>query len=292
MNETLTIAYPETRDSIAAKLAVYADLAFDTPKAYAEGTKAIAHCRTTRVQVEARRKELKASSLDFGRRVDAVAKELTALIESIEAPLRERKAAVDDAKARAKAEKEAAEKAAVEAQIRAEREAEEARLRAEREAENARLAQERERLAAERAALAEQRRKEDEARATEERAALEKRRAEDAALRAERDKLESERRELERERARVAAERQAKAQAERERVAAEEARLADIERQAEHERRLAALQPDLIKLAAFAAAIRALHAPSVGEDASGVVRLTVTRLTRAADELEQWGKRV
>jgi hypothetical protein len=277
--ETITIAYPETRDTIVAKLAIYADLGFGTPKEYAEGTKAIAHCRTTRVQVEARRKELKASSLDFGRRVDAVAKELTALIENIELPLRERKAAVDDAKERAKAEREAAERAAVEAQVRAAREAEEARLRAERAAEEARLAVERERLAAERAALAEQRRKEEDARA-----------AEDAALRAQRERLDAERRELERERARATAEREAKAQAERERVASDEARRAEEQRVAEHARRLAELQPDLVKLAAFAGAIRALQAPSVGADAKVALDITIKRLERAASELEQWGK--
>lgn len=103
-----------------------------------------------------------------------------------------------------------------------------------------------------------------------------------------RDKLEAERRELERERVRAAAEREAQAHAERDRVAAEEARLAEAVRQAAHARRLAELQPDMVKLAAFAAAIRALPRPSVGAQAQSALDVTLRRLTRAADELEAW----
>ena len=146
---TIQVVYPITDADIAARFAGYADLTADTPQGYKAVQAAISELRSARVDVEKRRKDLKAESLEYGRRVDEVAKYLTGLIEAIEHPLKAKKAAVDEEKARVKAEKEAAERAAVEAQIRAEQEAEAARLKAEAE----RLAQEREALEQERAAL-------------------------------------------------------------------------------------------------------------------------------------------
>lgn len=284
---TIVVAYPVSPEEIEAKRAEYAALTFDTPKAYAAGMQALAQCRSTRTQIEDRRKYLKADSLAYGRRVDSVAKELVALVESIEEPLRLKRAAADEAKARAMAEKEAEERRVLEEKLRAEREAEEARLRAEREAEEARLAVERERLAAERAELAEQRRREDEARAVEEARLLAERRAQDAALRAERHKLEAERRQLEEERERAELERRARLKAESDRAAAEDARVAELERQAERERRIAELQPDLVKLAAFAGALRAITGPSCASDAAKAqVTAALGRIARAADGLE------
>src|SRR5688500_8212852 len=124
---SLVVAYPITVEEIRAACAKYTDLKFDTPADYLIGVKAIAHLRETRVAVEARRKELKAESLERGRKIDAVAKELTALLESFEEPLKARRQLVDDGKERAKAAKEAAERAKVEEEIRLAREAEESR---------------------------------------------------------------------------------------------------------------------------------------------------------------------
>lgn len=244
--DKLAIRYGVTPEQIRAKREAFAALRCDTPKGYDAVRLAIAECRTTRTAIEAKRKELKADALEYGRKVDAVAKSLTEPIEQIEGQLREKKAAVDEVKARAKAEKEAAEKAALEAQLRAEREAEEARIRAEREAEAARLAAEREaqrieaeRLAAERKALEEAQRQ---AREAEERRAAEER----ARIEAERQKLEAERRAIEE--ARAAEENRARLAREEEarRVAAlrqaEEARLAaeraELDRQRQETERL------------------------------------------------------
>ena len=146
---TIQVVYPITEADITARFAGYAELTADSPQGYKAVQAAIGELRSARVDVEKRRKDLKAESLEYGRRVDEVAKYLTGLIEAIEHPLKAKKAAVDEEKARVKAEKEAAERAAVEAQIRAEQEAEAARLKAEAE----RLAQERAALEQERAAL-------------------------------------------------------------------------------------------------------------------------------------------
>ena len=146
---TIQVVYPITDADITARFAGYADLTADSPQGYKAVQAAIGELRSARVEVEKRRKDLKAESLEYGRRVDEVAKYLTGLIEAIEHPLKAKKAAVDEEKARIKAEKEAAERAAIEAKIRAEQEAETARLKAEAE----RLAQERAALEAERAAL-------------------------------------------------------------------------------------------------------------------------------------------
>jgi len=286
----LIVKYSVTEEDILATKARYASITFDTPSGYEEGRKAIAHIRATRVEVERRRVELKASSLAFGRRVDAVAKHFTELLEGIEEPLKLLKAAVDEEKERVKAEAEAAKKRELEAKLRAEREAEEAMLRAEREAEEQRLREERARLDAERAELEAQRRAADE-KAKAERAAEDARRAEeqrkaDEAARIEREKLEAERAQLAEERraveearqkaeraeferqARIKAEEEAKAKAERDRIAAEEARIAELERKADEQRRLEALRPDVEKLRAFAASLRALPRPSLTTEAA------------------------
>jgi NADH dehydrogenase [ubiquinone] 1 alpha subcomplex assembly factor 7 len=232
----LVTRYGVTPEQIEAKKKTYAALTCDTREGYEQVRLAIAECRTTRVQVEAKRKELKAGALEYGRRVDAVAKQLTGLVEEIETPLQEKKDAVDQAKARAKAEKEAQEKAALEAQLKAEREAEEARLKAEREAEAARLAAQREaqrieaeKLAAERRAFEEEQAR---AKAAAEKAAAESRaKAEEEArkLAEERRKLE-EAREAEELRQRVAREQ-------------EEARLAAV--RAEEEAKLDAARAEV-----------------------------------------------
>jgi chromosome segregation ATPase len=124
------VEYGHTEEELRAALAKYADAQFNTPAEYREGTKAIAVCRSLRGELEAKRKALKAGALEYGRQVDSVAKALTAVVESVEEPLKLRKAAIDEVKEAEKRAKEEAERAAVEARLRAEQEA---KARAERE---------------------------------------------------------------------------------------------------------------------------------------------------------------
>jgi chromosome segregation ATPase len=168
------VRYTVTPEDIVKTTAEYAALSADTTPGYEAVRRAIAYCRTTCVDIENQRKAKKAGALDYGRKVDAGAKALVALIDPIRDELQAKKDKVDQEKERVKREAEAAEKAALEAKIRAEREAEEARLtaereakeaaaRAEREAEEARLAQQRALLEAQAAELAEQKRQQEEA---------------------------------------------------------------------------------------------------------------------------------
>lgn len=317
----LIVKYDVTTEQIAAERERCASLSADTPKGYEEVRKSIAKMRATRVAIEKRRKELKAGALEYGRKVDAAAKHLTGLVEEIEAPLQAKKDAVDEEKARAKAEAEAAKQRAIEEQIRQEREAEEARLRAEREAEEQRLAAEREaqrveaeRLAAERAKFeAEQAAAEAARRAEEERLARERAEAEaklraereaeerriaeeraklEAEARAERERIAAERAAAEREeaerQARIRAEQEARERAERERAEAEERRVREAERKAELERRLAALRPDAEKLAAYASALHAVPIPDVSApEATATLDEAQELLQRVCDVLER-----
>lgn len=141
----LQVVYDVTDDAIALKRGKYALLKADTPQGYEQVRLAIADLRDTRVAIEKRRKELKADSLEYGRRVDTVAKLLIEQLLEIEQPLKDQKAAVDEEKARVKAKKEAVERKAAESQMRAALDAEAARLATERaalQAERAKLEQE------------------------------------------------------------------------------------------------------------------------------------------------------
>jgi chromosome segregation ATPase len=294
------VRYGVTREEIEARRAQYEAIQCTTRDGYESCRVAIAHCRDTRVAVEKRRKELKAESLDYGRRVDAVAKELTALIVSMEHPLEAKKSVVDEEKARAKREKEEAAQRAIEEKVRAEREAEEARLRVEREAEEKRLAAERAALAAERAKIEDAQKA---ARAEEEKRSAIHREAmaeEQAKIDAERRRIETEREALEeakREADRIERERQnmiraearAKQEAEAERIAAEEARVAEAERQAAIKDRVEALRPDKEKLVAFALTLRRIELPTVSSDeAHRAVAWTATALDKIASYLDRF----
>lgn len=278
---TPLVKYELTDEQIQATRERYAALEATTPQGYEEVRQAIAVVRGTRTGVEKRRVELKAAALAYGRTVDEEAKRLTALIASIEDPLVAKKQAVDDEKARIKAEQEATKLREIEARLAAEREVEEARLKAIRDEEEKRLADERARLAAEREQLAEERRQVEAARAAEraiEDAKLDAQReqegqaratedaqraAENARLQAEREAIDRERRELEetrRKAEREEFERQAAIKAEKDAAdRIETERIAQLERDA----RIAAVLPDAKKLDVFAAVIRALPAPSV-----------------------------
>jgi len=245
--EEIAKLFSVSEELVATLKTEFAPITWDTPKNYEAGKKAIQKLRDLRVGVSETHKELKADSLAYGRKVDAVKKHFTELLEAIEEPLIAAKQAVDTEKARLKAAKEAAEKAEIEAAIRAEREAEEARLKAIRDAEQAEidrqkaeLEAERVRMAAERAEAEAREKAERAAREAEERKARETREAiecVEAEQKAERERLAAERRKLEdeqkAERDRAAAERQ-KVEDERRAVAAEKERLdrLEFERQA------------------------------------------------------------
>lgn len=73
--------------------------------------------KNCRVAVEKLRKELKADSLEYGRKVDAEAKRITAMIEPIETHLEEQEAIVTREKERLRAEAEAKRKAILDDRI-------------------------------------------------------------------------------------------------------------------------------------------------------------------------------
>lgn len=283
---------------IKARCAEYATL--DATEDYKGVVRAISDFRTTRVAIDKRRKELNADALDYQRRINRVAGELTSLISPTEQLLKAKKRAVDDEKARLKAEKEAQRQAIeyVTAQLaeaiavggrdwqRRIDAAAEAERRAAREAEETRLAAERKQLELERARHEAEKRKADELARIE-------REKEEARQAAEREKLEAERRAIAEEQrkleeakraveleeakrqARIQAEKEAAERAERERVEADERRLAELDRQKREAERLEALKPDMEKLADYAAAVRAVPMPDLSDMESGKVLAVV-----------------
>lgn len=300
------VTYPITVEAIAETKAKYAGLSCDTPAGYEQVRLAIAHVRTTRVAVEDRRVALKADALAYGRLVDSRAKEITALLLEIEEPLKAKKAAVDDEKARIKAEAEAVKLRALEAEIAANRARQEEEARLVREAEEKRIAEERAFLEAERAKLAEAQSKLDAERKAEQDRIDAAARAERERIDAEREKLAAERRaeedrqraereEIEAERKAVAAEREKAERAEFERQAVERAKREAAEEaercratKAAREAERLRLMPDLDKLTAYAAAIRALPEPDLIDLVLDEKMRTATdRLGEAADYLDE-----
>lgn len=95
-------------------------VSFGDIKGYKDLAAAISEIRGKRTEVEATRKELKADALEYGRKVDAEAKRITAALEEIEHPLKGMKEAYDAEVDRVKAEKakqEAARIAGIHAKI-------------------------------------------------------------------------------------------------------------------------------------------------------------------------------
>ena len=220
-----------------------------------------------RVQVEKVRKELKADALEYGRRVDAEAKRITAMLEPIEGHLARKEDAYEAEKERIRN----AERLRLEAEQRAKEEAEAARVKAEQEAEAARIkaVQEGEdaRLKVEAGRLAEQQRKIDE-----ERREIETERKRLADIEAARlREIETQRREKEAaERARIETEQRIarEAEAAKAKAAAEEAARIKAE----------ALRPDREKLLTVAAAVNAIDIPEVSiaaDDAADRVRIVL-----------------
>jgi len=229
--------------------------------------------RKVRTAIESRRKELKADSIEYGKRVDSVAKELTAIVEPTEELLEQREKAVENEIARLAAEriqkrmnalrdvqefgvseslvnimsdedfellldrKTAEHSERVQAQKLAEEEAAKkaAEEAAAKAAEEARLASEKK---AEEERLAAERQKleaEQAAFRAEQEAARKKQEEQQAAIDAENDRLAAERRKIEE----AAAEQQRQAEAESKRIADAEQARKDAEAKAERERIMA-----------------------------------------------------
>ena len=266
--------------------------------------------RDHRIRVEKTRKELKADALEYGRRVDAEAKRITALLEPIESHLDAEVKLVEAEQARLAAEREAKKRAALDARMsrlaqfefqavpsevealdvdgfkallekaeaefmeRKEREAAEARAEAERQAA---IEAERQRMEAERAELDRQQKLAEQARLEVER--------QKAEIAAEREKLEREK-QLEAAKA-LAAEKAAKD--ERERIEREAAAKAAAEKAAKAEaERLEALLPTKKRLMDYAASIRAAKNPFDGQIASRVSAI----LNEAAGKIEQMSQEI
>lgn len=286
--ELMRTTYSISDEKIAELKEKLLPLQCDSKGGYEMVRQGIATVRDLRTGVEKTRKKLKEDSLEWGRKVDAEAKRLTAMLLEIETPLVSRKEAVDAENERIKREKAAEIQRKIDEAAAIRRAAEEAKLKAEREAEEARLKAEAERIAEERRKLEAERV------------------AQEEAARIERERLDSERRAAEAERQRLAqleaeriaaarAEQEARDKVEREKLAAERAaieaekkRLADEEsarqaviraeqeakertererrereewdrKQAELAERRAAMRPDLEKVHVWASAVN--HVP-------------------------------
>lgn len=234
MSTSIVVAYPVTAEELAAQVDALRGLTFESPPNYKIGTAAIATCRGLRVKIEERRKLLKHDSLEYGKKVDAVAKQLTGIIEAVEDPLKAAKLAVDNEKERLKREAALAEQRVVEERIRAEREAEEAVLRQRRKAEEEQLAEQRRLLEEERKEAARER----------------------AALQAEREQAATELAQVRANKALAAQEQAAKDLAERLAAEAEEQRINALEYEQARQKRIAALAPDKDKLVQVGRALK------------------------------------
>lgn len=229
--------------------------------------------RSQRVAIEKRRKELKAESLEIGRRIDAAAKRLTEMIAPIEAYLETQQRSIDAEKERLR--QEAHEKKMAPRWERLDAIGEpyaRPTVEAMSDAEFADFV-ETQVASAERRRTEEAAAKAEAERLATERAELERMRAEQEA---ERQQLEAERlrlqlqaeetrraKELEEAKARAAEE---AARRERERIERERQEAAEKEQRARAEReRLARLAPDREKLSAFIAQIENMQLPSLSD---------------------------
>lgn len=261
--------------------------------------------KATRVDIEKRRKELKAGALEFGRKVDAVAKHLKALIEPTEQELKsiedsvaaeierietervdnrmQQLAAVESSLVRSfvkdmsedqfeaalsNATEQFRQKQARELEEKIERDRIEKEQREQQRIEAERIKTERENLRKEQEALAKQ--KEEQQAAEQERLRIEteRREAEEQKLREERQKIEAERRELEEQ---LRRQREAEERAERE--AAEKLEAAERAKYEQEERlRIEAMRPDREKLLSVVDLIEAVDIPAGLSDSEEVMQ--------------------
>lgn len=218
-----------------------------TPERYDETRRMLGILRTSRTRIEKKRKDHNAEHQEAIRFVNNIAKQITQFIENIEAPLKQKKIEVDDAKERAKRKAEQDEQERLAAVERAKREAEEEERRAAHAAQEAKNAEEARRLNEER-----------------------------QALQAERDAMAAEQRKLDAERDRIL-------QEERKRAAAIEAEKSAQERERLRKERM----PDLDKLKAYSIAIMSVSPPEVHSDeAKAVVNRTIRDLAQLARDLD------
>lgn len=238
-----------------------ANLTADTPEGYEAVKAGLSELVSLRTGVERSRKELKAGALEYGRKVDRAAKDATAKILEIEAPLKQRKLAVDNAEALRLKAIEDAKQAKIEAEERAERE----RIAKEQEEERERFRKEQEELLAERKAFED---KQAAFQAQQEQLAAERQAVEDAKAEVEAARLKAiedarlaeeaaaEQKRLEEEEAARALAAQKEAEKEAKRLLAEEKK-----RKAEHKRLLKERKPDIEALKGFATMIAAVPRP-------------------------------
>lgn len=268
---TVIVSFPVTLEDVRTQLAPLRSVSF--LESYDAGKRALATCRGLRGEIEKRRKFLKADSLAYGREVDRVAGLLEQAVREVETPLSADKDAVDAAKAAEKERKVREAREANEAAFRAAQAEREATLKRELEQREAEVARERAANEAARKVLEQEK-------ATA-RAQIE---AEKAAMRAELETLRKEKA------AREAEERAARRAKE---IAAEQAEteLREREFEAQRQKRLAELEPDKVKVRAFAERIAALaaQAPQVHDGAAkSLVYEAVVVLQDAAHVLRQW----
>lgn len=287
------ITYPVSKTQIAELKSKFSNMTCADTKGYELTRKAIAECRSMRTAIEKRRKELKADSLEFGRKVDTVAKFLTSEIESVETPLLDMKQEVDDAKERERLRKEEEKAEELRKLYLAEKKAEEDRLAAIAEANRI----ERERLEAEAKRLAEENRVLREKAAAEAKAladeAAAKQKVIDEANRVEREKIEAAKREVEAARQKAEREefeRQARARAEAAVKAAYEAeqkRIAEAKAAAEEEaKRVEAMRPDVEKVHDFARQIGMIPPRDVNSSkAKAAIDWALTEMARIKSTL-------
>ena len=260
--------FEPTDAAIAAMRSEYMPLAINGVND-ADGYKAVHNARMVvrshRVEVEKVRKELKADALEYGRKVDAEAKRITAML----APIEDHLAVEEDNYITEKERIRNAARLAAEAEAKAKADAEAARLKAEQEAATAKLRAEQEAVRIERERLAEEQRKlaeqQRQIQAEKDRIAAEERKRLQAienerirAEAAEKARIETEQR-LAREAAAAKAREEAAAAAAK--VKAEAAEAARLKAEA--------LRPDREKLAAFADMVAQLDIPAVSPAAAG-----------------------
>lgn len=239
--QTQLAQYIPTEESIAILAEKYLPLriaGLDDREGYATVHNARMVIKGKRCDIEKRRKALGKEALEYGRAINARAKELTALLAPIETHLLEQEQAVDQEKERIAN----AARLKAEAEEQAKRDAEAARIKAEQDAENERLRAEREELARRAAAME----------------------ADRARMKAAQDKLEAERQAVHAEKLRLVETaarlaREAKEKEAREKAEAEAEEAARV--------RAEALRPDREKLLAVADAVRAIVVPGVSDEA-------------------------
>lgn len=257
---------------------------------------AIAECRSARVAIEKRRKELKEDSLRYGRKVDAEAKRLTEAIEKIEVVLVDSKAVVDQEKERAKQEA---------ARILREKQQEEMRKQAEeaarvqeehRKQQEAALAAERNRIAAERAKLQAERDKLEQERKQQQEALDRQREAQEEANRAQLREQLRVKEELDRQRESLRKEQEAELARKQKEVAEQQAKIkqeqeAQAQREAEKAAEKARLEamPVVQQIIAFAAVLRGLELPASKTKVSNVACRKF--LTQLGSDLSDLAKR-